>query len=59
VWRVRPAGPGEVATLAKCTAEGQQQVQEGLELQASVAVGPDGTIIVASTSQFIHAIGDS
>ena len=47
------------ARLAKCTAEGQQQVQEGLELQASVAVGPDGTIIVASTSQFIYAIGDS
>ena len=58
VWRVAPELPGEVATLATCTGGGQQ-VQDGLELHASVAVAPDGTIIVASTSQLVYAIGDS
>jgi outer membrane protein assembly factor BamB len=58
VWRLAPAGPGEVATRSNCTIPGQQ-VQGGHELQASVAVAPDGTLIVASTSQMIYAIGDS
>jgi outer membrane protein assembly factor BamB len=58
VWRHAPEIPGEVATLATCTGGGQQ-VQDGLELQASVAVAPDGTLIVASTSQLIYAIGES
>ena len=58
VWRIAPAPPGATARLAECTVEGQQ-IQDGFELQASVAVAPDGTIIVASTSQLIYAIGDS
>ncbi|MCP3976406.1 MAG: PQQ-binding-like beta-propeller repeat protein, partial [bacterium] len=56
VWRIALAGPSEVASLAQCDSTGQQ-IQEGFELQASIAVAPDGTIIVASTSQLIFAIG--
>ncbi len=58
VWRFAPEPPGGTARLAQCTIEGGQ-IQDGFELQASVAVAPDGTIIVASTSQLIYAIGES
>ncbi len=58
VWRFAPAPPGGTARLAECTVAGQQ-IQDGFDLQASVAVAPDGTVIVASTSQLIYAIGDS
>jgi cell division protein FtsI/penicillin-binding protein 2 len=58
MWRMAPAPPGGTPRLAVCTGDGQQ-IQDGFELQASVAVAPDGTIIVASTSQLIYAIGES
>jgi len=58
VWRIAPASPTGSARLAECTVDGQQ-TQEGFELQATVAVAPGGTIIVASTSQLIYAIGES
>jgi cell division protein FtsI/penicillin-binding protein 2/outer membrane protein assembly factor BamB len=56
VWRIVPADPSELAPPANCTADGQQ-VHDGFELHASIAVAPDGTLIVASTSQAIYAIG--
>ena len=43
--------------LAAYLADGQQ-IHDGFELHASIAVAPDGTLIVASTSQAIYAIGD-
>jgi outer membrane protein assembly factor BamB len=58
VWRIAPAAADGSARLAECTVDGQQ-TQEGFELQATVAVAPDGTILVASTSQLIYAIGES
>ena len=56
VWRLVPRDPNELAPPANCTLDGQQ-VHEGFELHASVAVAPDGTLIVASTSKAIYAIG--
>ena len=57
VWRIVPADPSELAPPANCTADGQQ-IHDGFELHASIAIARDGTLIVASTSQAIYAIGD-
>jgi outer membrane protein assembly factor BamB len=58
VWRFVPSAGGEFPPAAGCTGGGGR-VQDGFELQASVAVAPDGTLIVASMSQFVFAIGES
>jgi hypothetical protein len=34
-------------------------VRDGFEFQASAAVAPDGTIVVASMGQVIYAVGGS
>ena len=56
VWRLVPRDPGELAPPAGCILDGRQ-IHEGFQLHASVAVAPDGTLIVASTSQAIYAVG--
>ncbi len=57
LWRLPLSGPAEFPPPSGCT-DGVTTVSDGFELHASAAVAPDGTIIVASTSQFIYAIGD-
>lgn len=56
-WRIVPAGSSEIAPRANCTGNGKQ-VHDAFELHASIAVAPNGTLIVASTSHQIYAIGD-
>jgi outer membrane protein assembly factor BamB len=56
-WRFVPAEGRETAPTANCVAGGMQ-VHDGFQLHASVAVAPDGTIIVASTSNAIYAIAE-
>lgn len=58
VWRFVPSAGGEFPPFTGCTGGGVR-VQDGFELQASVAVAPDGTLIVASMSQFVYAIGEA
>ena len=58
LWRHVPSSGAEFPPATGCTAGGER-VQDGFELQASVAVAPDGTLIVASMSQFVYAIGEA
>jgi cell division protein FtsI/penicillin-binding protein 2 len=57
-WRLPLTVPGELAPLSECT-DGASTVRDGFEFQASAAVAPDGTIVVASMGQVIYAVGGS
>jgi hypothetical protein len=56
LWRFTPVRTSEFAPIANRVAEGRQ-VHEGHRLHASIAVAPDGSLIVASRSNVICAIG--
>jgi outer membrane protein assembly factor BamB len=56
-WRITPAATTEDPLSSDC-AYGGEQVHDGFEFHASAAVAPDGTLIVASTSNAIYAIGE-
>lgn len=57
MWRITPSGTSENAPNAECVADGRE-VHDGAQFHASIAVTPDGTLIVASTSRSIYAIGE-
>jgi len=57
-WRMVPAGSSENAPISNCVGDGQQ-VHDGFELHASIAVAPNGNLVVASTSRAIYVIAEN